>query len=103
MTPIGGGHRGGDDRGRDHHSRDRYEHASPSGDALPEQARERDEMDARAELAERPRLVELALADEPMPLDEEATQEEERARPAADRLRADRDEDLRELTHPCVG
>src|SRR6185503_16319487 len=60
-------------------------------------------MDAGAELTERPGFVELALADAPFALDEEATQEKERARAAPDRLRADRDEDLRELTHRGLG
>jgi len=69
----------------------------------PSRPAKRDEMDAGAELAQRPSLRELALADAPFACDEEAAQEEQRAGATAHRLRADRDEDPRELTHRGLG
>src|SRR6266542_403731 len=78
-----------DDRRGKHHAGDRDDDAARPRDPPPEQPGERDLVDARAQLRQGPRLGELAQADPPAPLDEHATDHEQGARSAAERLRAD--------------
>src|SRR5206468_6538921 len=52
---------------------------------------------------QRPRLGELPMREPPVPLDDVAPDEKERARAAAHRLRPDRDPRLHQLAHGRLG